>query len=49
MAEVCAGLEVRARRAQVDDAAALMEQFEAEFARVQAALQERGRELTCAS
>jgi two-component system, sensor histidine kinase and response regulator len=38
MAEVCAGLELRARQAQVDDAAALMEQFEAEFERVQAAL-----------
>jgi HPt (histidine-containing phosphotransfer) domain-containing protein len=39
MAQVCAGLELRARQAQLDDAAVLMQQFEAEFARVQVALQ----------
>jgi two-component system sensor histidine kinase/response regulator len=39
MAQVCAGLELRARQARLDDAAVLMQQFEAEFARVQVALQ----------
>ena len=34
MADLCAGLELRARHAQLDDAAELMERFEAEFARV---------------
>ena len=39
LADVCAGLELAAREAQLDDAAELMEQFEAEFDRVVAALQ----------
>jgi two-component system, sensor histidine kinase and response regulator len=39
MAEVCAGLELRARHAQLDDAARLIEQFEAELARVHTALE----------
>lgn len=39
LADVCAGLEMRAREAQLDDAAALVEQFAAEFERVRAALQ----------
>ncbi len=39
LADVCAGLETRAREAQLDDAAELMERFEAEFDRVLAALQ----------
>ena len=39
LADVCAGLEMRAREAQLDDAPELKEQFEAEFDRVRAALQ----------
>jgi two-component system, sensor histidine kinase and response regulator len=40
LADVCAGLEMRARQAQLGDAAELMELFQAEFARVRAALQQ---------
>jgi two-component system, sensor histidine kinase and response regulator len=50
MADVCAGLELRARRSDLEDAVCLMEEFEVEFARVQSALEmvaEGG--LTCAS
>ncbi len=39
MADLCAGLESRARHAQLDDAAELMERFETEFERAQSALQ----------
>ncbi len=50
MAQVCAGLELRARQAQLDDAAVLMQQFETEFARVQVGPPGgSGRKLTCAS
>ncbi len=51
MAHLCAGLEAaRARQAQLDDAAVLMEQFEPEFARVRGGPPGgSGRKLTCAS
>ena len=39
LADVCAGLETRARQAQLHDAAVLMEQFDTELARVRAALE----------
>jgi two-component system sensor histidine kinase/response regulator len=39
LADVCADLETRARQAQLADAAELVEQFEAEFNRVRAALE----------
>jgi HPt (histidine-containing phosphotransfer) domain-containing protein len=39
LADVCAGLEVKAHEVQLSDAADLMEQFVEEFDRVQAALQ----------
>jgi HPt (histidine-containing phosphotransfer) domain-containing protein len=39
LADVCAGLELRARQAQLSDAVQLMERFEAEFDRVRTALQ----------
>jgi HPt (histidine-containing phosphotransfer) domain-containing protein len=39
LADVCAGLEMRARQAQLSNAAELIEQFEDEFDRVRAALQ----------
>lgn len=39
LADVCAGLEMRARQAQLSNAAELMEQFEDEFNRARAALQ----------
>jgi HPt (histidine-containing phosphotransfer) domain-containing protein len=38
LADLCAGLEMRAREDQLDDAAGLTEEFEAEFDRVLAAL-----------
>jgi hypothetical protein len=39
LADVCASLELCAREAQLDDAGALLEQFEAQFDRVRAALE----------
>ena len=39
LADVCAGLETRARQAQLHDAAVLMERFDTELARVRAALE----------
>ena len=39
LADVCASLELRAREAQLDDAGDLLEQFEAQFERVRAALE----------
>jgi HPt (histidine-containing phosphotransfer) domain-containing protein len=39
LADVCARLELRARDAQLDDAGELLEQFEAQFDRVRAALE----------
>ena len=50
LADVCASLELRAREAQLDDAGELLEQFEAEFERVRAALEVVAREgLRCRS
>ncbi len=39
LADVCASLELCAREAQLDDAGELLEQFEAQFERVRAALE----------
>jgi HPt (histidine-containing phosphotransfer) domain-containing protein len=39
LADVCASLELHAREAQLDDAGELLEQFEAQFDRVRAALE----------
>lgn len=39
LADICAGLEMRARESRLDDVAGLIEQFEAEFDGVLAALQ----------
>lgn len=39
LADVCASLELRAREAQLDDVGELLEQFEAQFDRVRAALE----------